>query len=277
MTAEKTFANQRSQKTIITVEHYWTDKVAALGERRSNCLVRTNSAAETLMFSPNEAAAQLQITAHQLFGGSKRAKFIVWKPKGARYLSAAIRSKRLNKLRKETEIMDKYETWIGVGIKGGGTLFVVGLEYLSGTIRNLGMLTEHNDFQVLGPRFGLGLGGGAGVVACMVFHCLNINNLNDTDASDWSINASLGAKWDGIVKGLANYNFFATIGKVGTVLKATPSDIDNLRNGMSYFYAFCDIASMNASPKLVTIDVPGAGVGMELSAHWTTGKIEILD
>lgn len=177
--------------------------------------------------------------------------------------------------------MDQYKTWCGVGVKGGGTLFAVGMEYLAGDLRNLGQLGELHSFQMMSVRIGPGLGGGAGYVACIVFDCLNLWNLNDTESSDWSINVALGGKWSEVVKGLSKYKFFPTLLKIGEAAgKQTalvPADIDNLRNGASYFWTGCDIGKRGNGPKLVTIDIPFAGVGVELSAHWTQGKIEILD
>ncbi|MEP6924412.1 MAG: hypothetical protein ABI954_08090 [Pyrinomonadaceae bacterium] len=177
--------------------------------------------------------------------------------------------------------MDNYSSWIGFGFKGGGILGIGGVDYLSGTMRNVGFLSEHHDFQVLSARLGLGLGGSVGAVACFVYNCSNLYALNDTIADDWSINVALEVKWDAIADGLKNFKFFPTLAKLGAKAagwsKATPGDITNLRNGMSYIYTAQDIVTMNGSPKLVTIDIPGAGVGYELSASFSKGKIEILD
>jgi len=174
--------------------------------------------------------------------------------------------------------MGKYDNWIGLGAKGGGTLGILGMEYLGGTLRNVGSITEHHDFQLLSYRMGVGLGGGVGVTACIVYDCGNLIDLNGTRVEDWSVNAQLGAKWDSILKGLKNYKFLVTVAKLGKkILNATPGDMDNLRNAMSYLYTAYDIASKGKGPKVVTIDIPGAGVGLELSLHRTEGNMEILD
>lgn len=177
--------------------------------------------------------------------------------------------------------MDNYSSWIGLGFKGGGILGIGGVDYLSGTMRNVGFLAEHHDFQVLSGRLGLGLGGSVGAVACFIYHCPNLYVLNDTIADDWSINVALEVKWDGIADGLKNLKFFPTLAKLGAKAagwsSATPADITNLRNGMSYIYTTQDVMRMNNLPKLVTIDIPGAGVGFELSASVSKGTIEILD
>ncbi len=118
----------------------------------------------------------------------------------------------------------------------------------------------------------------AGLVALIVYNCNNLMNFNGEEATDWSLNLALGGKWDGVVKGLKNYKFFETIARVGSKLaKAPPSDIDNLRNSMSYLYTAYDIASMGGAKKLVSIDVPFAGIGAEVSFHYLDGEITIGD
>ena len=170
-----------------------------------------------------------------------------------------------------------YDRWIGVGVKGGGTVVVAGMEYLTGKVFNLGDLSVGNNFQMLSVRLGVGLGGGVGAVVCLVFNCLNIMNLDETDQDDWGVNIALGPKWDGVVKVLKNYKFFGTLAKFGKhVARLHPSDLESVRNSMAYLYTAYDIAN-SAGPKLVTIDIPGAGVGAELSVNKTLGKLEILD
>lgn len=171
--------------------------------------------------------------------------------------------------------MDKYSSWIGVGFKGGGILGIGGVDYVSGTLRNLGFLSEHHDFQIGSGRFGLGLGASVGAVACIVYNCANLWTLNDTLVDDWSINIAYGAKWDTVIKGQKNYKFFSIVSKINDITKTTTADIENLRNAAAYLYSAQDIAGN--SPKLVTIDIPAAGVDLELSAFVMKGTIEIPD
>jgi len=178
--------------------------------------------------------------------------------------------------------LDKYSCWFGVGFKGGGSLFVPGMEYMSCTMRNLGVPMEHHDFQILSIRLGLGLGASVGAIACLIYNCGNLYDLNETEAADWSINVALTGKWDSFVKGLANLKFFPSLLRIGKqVNKGTalvPSDLENIRNSMSYLYTGCDyLQGSGGKVKMITVDIPGAGVGYELSAHWAQGKIEVLD
>jgi hypothetical protein len=175
--------------------------------------------------------------------------------------------------------MDKYHTWIGVGLEGGGTLFVPGIEYVGGRLYNLGLLEDQYDFQILNIRMGLGLGAGGGVVACMIFNCLNLWELNDTNVEDWSfdVNIAVGEKWSSLIQGAKGYKLANILLKAAKYRKFNPKEIDTIRDFMSTFYGLYDIAATNG-PKLIPVEIPGAGVGLELSAHFTLGgKIEILN
>ncbi len=169
--------------------------------------------------------------------------------------------------------MDHYQNWFGVGIKGGGTIGVAGFETMEGYVANLGYPQHQHELNLSSLRLGLGLGASVGMTAILVFNCGNIQNLNETQSEDWSINISYGEKWSDIVKALANLKFFRTAAKLAKWTKATPSDIDSIRNSMSYFYTTLDM--IQNKPQLVAIDIPGTGVGLEGSIHKLYGTIRI--
>ena len=171
--------------------------------------------------------------------------------------------------------MDHYQNWFGVGIKGGGTVGVVGFETMEGYVANLGYPRHQHELNLSSLRLGLGLGASVGMTAILVFNCGNIQNLNETQSEDWGINISYGEKWSDIVKALANLKFFATAAKLAKWTKATPSDIDTIRNSMSYFWTTADM--IQNKPQLVAIDIPGAGIGLEGSIHKLYGTIRIGD
>ena len=167
-------------------------------------------------------------------------------------------------------------TWLGIGEKTGGMLFVVGMEGTEGLVFNIDDTSKRAGFGLLNARLGLGLGGGAGLIAMCVFNCPNIYSLNGKSNDDWGVNISLGAKWDKVAKALKNYKFFASVVKIGSKLKISdPKDLDNIRNALHYLYNEYDIASAGGDPKVICFDTP-AGVGLELSATYSFGgKIEI--
>lgn len=124
----------------------------------------------------------------------------------------------------------------------------------------------------------MGLGGSVGLVALLIFNCRHLPNMDGRQDADWGFNLSLGGKWDGVVKGLKQFKFFATMARLGkNILKATPSDIDNLRNAMAYIYTAYDMAKMDGKPKLVAIDIPFAGIGAEVSCFRLEGELTIGD
>jgi hypothetical protein len=169
------------------------------------------------------------------------------------------------------------QSWWGLGAKGGGTLFVVGLELLEAGVINCANSTAKEQFQVLSARFGLGLGGGAGLCAVFLFNCPNLWSVNGAEVTDWGVNVAMGEKWSDFVKGLRHFKIFARVAKIGTGLKnLTPSDIEDGRNLAHYVWNGYDLAKADGSFKIVTLDIPSTGIGYEISAVFTQGKLEVL-
>jgi hypothetical protein len=167
-------------------------------------------------------------------------------------------------------------TWLGIGLKTGGVLFVVGLENTEGKVFNLQNVSNQKNFSLLNARLGAGLGGGTGLIAMCVFNCPNIRQLHGRSNDDWGVNISLGEKWDKLVKALKNYKFFSTIAKIGTKIRIhDPKDLEDIRNCLHYLYNEYDIATAGNEPKVICFDTP-AGLGLELSITYSFGgKIEI--
>jgi len=159
---------------------------------------------------------------------------------------------------------DPNKTWLGIGEKTGGILFVVGMEGTEGMVFNIGNILSRANFSLLNVRLGLGLGGGIGLVALCVFNCDNIYQINNKPSDDWGVNLSVGGQWSKIAKVLKNYKFFTTVARVGAKLRRfVPEDLENLRNGMHYLYTTYDIGA-SSDPKVIAIDTP-VGVGLEAS------------
>ena len=169
------------------------------------------------------------------------------------------------------------QTWYGVAGKVGSTVGILGIETIDGRMFNLANLNTQFNFGLTNMRVGLGFGGGGGVVAMMMFHISNPKLANGTVVTDWGVNLTVGEKWDSIIKGLKNAKFFSTAIRIGAKLKNfNPSDIDDIKTGVSYIYNAYDIAKSDGKPQVLMFDVPGAGLGLEISANYTAGKLKIL-
>lgn len=174
-----------------------------------------------------------------------------------------------------TDFLER-KTWLGVGGKVGGTLFVVGMEDTEGGILNIGNPNVKNWFSLTSVRLGLGLGGGVGLTSICVFNCDNIWRIHNTRNTDWGVNFALGEKWDAVAKTLKNMKFFSTVARIGPKLKGfKPKDIETLRNGLHYLYNEYDVLSSGGEPKVVCLDTP-VSAGLEVSINYTIGTIEIM-
>ena len=170
------------------------------------------------------------------------------------------------------------QAWWGLGAKGGGTLFVVGMELLEAGVINAENSAAKNQFQILSARIGLGLGGSAGLCAVFLFNVKgSLWSENGTTVKDWGINVSLGEKWSDFVKGLKNFAILAKAAKLGKSLKGlTPADIEDGRNLLHYVWNGYDLASGGSEFKIITLDIPSTGIGYEVSASFTQGTLEVL-
>jgi hypothetical protein len=174
--------------------------------------------------------------------------------------------------------MDHYTTWIGYGVKAGFSSGFFGAETADGKVCNIGYTNDVYPLNISSLRVGQGLGAAVGVVAIVVFHCIDIKSLDNESMSDWSINFSLGGKWSAIAKGIKKRKFLGAIARtMGDLSKATPDDITKIRNTASYLYNAADVATMDANWKIVVIDIPGAGVGLEASVSDLHGTVFIGD
>jgi hypothetical protein len=171
--------------------------------------------------------------------------------------------------------MKNYMNWFGVGVKGGGSIGPGGFETTEGYISNLGLISHSHSINISYLRVGPGLGAGAGMCAIYVFNCMNPQNLHGKSDSSWSINVSLGGKWSDIAKVLGKSKLLKIVPKViGGITKATRSEVDDLRNIGSYLYTAYELKDITRD-KVIVIDIPFAGVGLELSAQQLYGTIYI--
>ncbi|MFL9922623.1 hypothetical protein PQR75_46935 [Paraburkholderia fungorum] len=174
-------------------------------------------------------------------------------------------------------------TWAGVGIKGGGFLFVLGADTFEGTAFRLDHMPQHSltEINITSIRGGLGLGGGAGV---SLFFAFNVHgplvSINGKMPDwDWGINLSIpGAK---IGVGKFSYQILKKLTTGADLLKHFDTKrLADFRELASLFYSsMYDVGGgLNVGEtKAVVIDVPDAGWAAEISAYSSWGDITVGD
>lgn len=164
------------------------------------------------------------------------------------------------------------DTWIGVGAKTGGQLLIGGVESVGGVFINLNNPSMTNTFRMTSSRWGLGLGGGGGLVVMFVFNSNALWWMDGERMSDWGVNVSMGAKWGDAVKFLMSKNFINVVKLVHRSAAFAIMHLDELRNAAHYIANAIEFDSSVEHPT-ISFDVPMAGVGLELSAFKTSGRI----
>jgi hypothetical protein len=169
------------------------------------------------------------------------------------------------------------QAWWGLGAKGGGQLGVVGFELLESGVLNAENINAKNHFHIVNAKIGMGLGASIGLCAVFLFNCPNLWVIDGVVVKDWGVNVALGERWSDFVKGLKNFSLFARAAKIGKDLKGVvPSDVEDGRNLLHYVWNYYDLAQGDTNFKIVTLDIPGSGIGAEISAAFTEGKLEVV-
>ncbi len=169
--------------------------------------------------------------------------------------------------------MDFNATWLGVGVKSGGILGIGGVESTSGIFFNVGNPSYTHTFSMTSSRWGLGLGGGGGLVGICVFKLNALAWLDGQVIEDWGVNVSMGGRWKDVAKVLQAKRFFHHI-KMVKAIGSLVTNLDEVRNIMHYLYTAYDFDA-NGDHPMLSFDIPAAGIGLELSAFKTSGKMWI--
>ncbi len=172
--------------------------------------------------------------------------------------------------------------WLGFGIKSGGQLLIGGVESTTAYVVNLGDL-ETFDFQVVSSRWGLGLGGGAGVVAIIGFGFSIPYELHGKSLNDWGVNIAFTEKLisKSTVQAIQTSKLFIDGFKNGRYvapalnkakLFADWAVLANVRNALHTLYGGLEAAKHSG---VIVLDLPMLGVGLELSAFLTRGTMYV--
>jgi len=168
--------------------------------------------------------------------------------------------------------MKSEETWLGVGVKSGGQLLFGGVESTGGLFFNLGNPNVIHTFSMTSSRWGFGLGGGAQLVCMFVFKLKGLAWLDGQTIEDWGMNVDMGGRWKHWTK-IVDDKFRSTVHAVWALSSIVPH-LDEIRDVMHYLYNLYEFDSKGDHPML-SLEVPFAGAGLELSAFKSKGKIWI--
>lgn len=167
----------------------------------------------------------------------------------------------------------KTKRWLGVGIKSGGQLLIGGVENTYAKVWNL-YDGESFDLSITSSRWGLGLGGSSGAII-VIGHGFTIpHELHGKSSNDWGISIAVTEKL--ISRNVFHSLEFAAYGlraarALGTA-KLSLETLGNLRNLSHTLFAGYETTKRSG---LVVLDVPVAGVGLEVSAFLTRGTMYV--
>ena len=167
------------------------------------------------------------------------------------------------------------ETWIGLGLKTGGQLIFGGVESVAGSFFKLGTPSWQPRFSMVSSRWGLGLGGGASLTCICIFKLKGIMWLDGRRIDDWGVNVDMGHRWKAAAKVLEGKKFFQQL-RIAKALGGIIANLDEIRDGLHYLYNLYDF-DRNGDHPMLSFDVPFSGIGLELSAFKTSGRIWIND
>ena len=170
--------------------------------------------------------------------------------------------------------------WIGVGMKSGGQVAVIGLESTGAFMVNLG---NHETFwlRILNARYGPGLGGSAGAVAVLAWGLIEPYDLHGQEISEWGFNVSVAEKLaSGSLK--QSLQMFEQLNQLWDSRKglynvldgamSMISTVEQIKRRLTSFFVMCEAGKRRG---VVTIDIPSAGYGVELSAYVTRGHMAV--
>jgi hypothetical protein len=166
------------------------------------------------------------------------------------------------------------ETWLGLGVKSDGQLLVGGVESITGMLFNLGNVSDRHTFEMTSSRWGLGLGGSIGVTAVFVFDLKGVMWLDGQEITGGGLTVSYGDKFGNLSQYLNDIKFF-------TGAKLVAKDAAGPATWLPVFQqagAAVDNATKKAvGPKhrIIFLDIPFGGVGLELSVVDTKGTLFI--
>lgn len=160
-----------------------------------------------------------------------------------------------------------HKIWVGSVIKGGGMLFIAGLETLTGNIVRLDCLKNSvgiwGCYATPGIRLGLGLGGSVGYAFIIVLNTQFYSDLHGLDIGGPGLNIAFEERFGKIPLSKHEYKAIEALAK-GVMTTKKVDLITTLTNTITNAINYA-----GGQPIAFMFDLPGMGVGLEISAVYT--------
>jgi hypothetical protein len=160
----------------------------------------------------------------------------------------------------------------------------VGAENCTALMVNLGN-GETFALEIMSTRWGPGLGGSVGAVFVLGFGFIEPYVLHGENMNDWGVNVAFTEKLitKGAIQGLMQsrrlYDIYKDFKAMDVMkarhIKSAFKDMDMLASVRNAFHTIYQGFESSKRSGIVVIDVPYAGIGLELSVHVLRGHMAV--
>lgn len=165
--------------------------------------------------------------------------------------------------------------WFGLGGQTGGSLFVIGKDTVEACLYSWDDYESHFWMNIDGWRFGPGLGASVGAVLVIATGVDKPYDLDGFPKDGKDFQANMGGRWSDIAKAAKALKAVQKIGSGAKLIDKTISlaEWEKLRDTIWNLYKTGDIDTKKLDVNV--FGIPGAGVGLELSAYYGWGLVAV--
>jgi hypothetical protein len=182
---------------------------------------------------------------------------------------------QLSSLPKPVQPQKRTGIWFGLGGQEGGTLAIVGKDTVEACLYSFDSYRNRFWMNIDGWRLGLGLGASIGVAIVVATGVDHPKELQDFPAGGFDFQAALGGKWGDLAKAAKGLNAVRKIASGAKIIDKTISiaEWEKMRDLIWNSYKATDIDRHKLG--LNVLAIPGAGVGLEVSAYYGFGYVNV--
>jgi hypothetical protein len=164
--------------------------------------------------------------------------------------------------------------WFGLGGQEGGHMFVIGKDTVEACLYSAESFYDRMWLNIDGWRFGPGLGASIGVAFAVATGVHTQKDLDGFQVSGVDFQGNLGGRWGDIAKFAKELDAVKKIASGAKIIDKTLSVAEWEKTRDIIWNAY-KATSINSNVGLNVFGIPGAGVGLELSAYWGFGTVSI--